>query len=80
MPIPRARRIAGADTVGEEMDQDHPGPAESFQRPHKAPGSGTRGADENLVTRADNGHRVLRRDQAAVPVGCRLEAHAARHT
>ena len=77
VPIPRARRITGTDTIGKEMDQDHPWPAEPLQRPHQVPRSGTRGTDKNLVARPDNRHRLFGRDHAVTPVRCRPDAHAA---
>ena len=80
VPVPRARRIAGADTIGEEMDQDHPGSAQPFQRLDQASGSGTRAAEEDLVAGADNGHRLFGRHHTVMPVRCRLASHAACHT
>jgi hypothetical protein len=72
-----AGRITGADTVGEEMREDRPGPAESLQRLHEASRSGARAADEDPVAGGDNRHCLCGRHLAVAPVERRVDAHAA---
>src|SRR4029453_7233466 len=77
VPIVRMRRVTGADTGGKEMHQHAPWPVELLQRLHEGSRSGARATDEDLVARANDGHCLFDRDLAVLPVGWRLDAHAA---